>query len=209
MFYYDCRHGFGVLSWGPRVLWQAVTLWLVNRGVAVHQSRPVEQVRNRKGTTWDENHAVRIESRARDTQPIRGVRSSLTIRLSRGCKRWHPLAPGKRFGGRRSLLSEYMSLQLSLKLTINCVPFSRIKWVREIFIKNCVSFGSLKFVHYLQICSWLGLREVYNIWALAKCLKRKQDGKYIRILCAFLNNHERRRLQNSSCTITNFRNHLN
>ena len=64
----------------PRVLWQAVTLWLVNRGMAMRRSRPVEQVCNRKGTTWYENYAVRfrqnrvrIESRARDTQPIRGV----------------------------------------------------------------------------------------------------------------------------------------
>ena len=71
---------------------------------------------------------VRIESLARDMQPIRGVRSSLTIRLARGCKRWHPLSPGRRYGARRSPLSEYMSLHLSLKLTTNYVPLSRIKW---------------------------------------------------------------------------------
>ena len=38
-----------------------------------------------------------------------------------------PLAPGRRYGARRCPLSEYMSLNLSLKFTPNCVPLSRIK----------------------------------------------------------------------------------
>ena len=118
----------------PSVLWQAVTSWLVNREMALRRGSQVQQVRNLMKTTWYENNAVsfrerqRIESRARDTQPIRGVRLSLTIRLARGCKRWHPLAPRRRYGARRSPLSEYMSLQWSLKLTTNCGHLSRIKW---------------------------------------------------------------------------------
>ena len=58
----------------------------------------------------DENHAVRFRqsaenrSQARDTQSIRSVSDELT----RGCKRWHPLAPGRRYG--KKSLSEYMSL---------------------------------------------------------------------------------------------------
>ena len=45
-------------------------------------------------TTWsDLDRVQRIESRARDTQPTRSVRSSLTIRIARGCKRWHPWLP--------------------------------------------------------------------------------------------------------------------
>ena len=60
MLYNDCWHGFWVCSWWPRVLWQAVTLWLVNRRMAVRRSRPVVQVCNRKETTWYENHAVRF-----------------------------------------------------------------------------------------------------------------------------------------------------
>ena len=92
-------------------------------------------------TRSDLDRPVRIESRARDTLLIRGVRWSLTILLARGCKRWHPLAPGRRYGVRRSLLSEYMSLHLSLKL---CTPFENKmrerEREREIFIKKCVSF---------------------------------------------------------------------
>ena len=88
--------------------------------------------------------------------------SSLTIQLTRRCKRWEPLALGRRYGARRSPFSKYMSLHLSLKLTTNCVPLSRIKWERYIFIKKYVSFRSLKFVPDLWWCSWLGLWEEYN-----------------------------------------------
>ena len=70
----------------------------------------------------------RIESRARDTQPIRSVRSSLTIRLARGCKNWQTLALVRIYRTRRNPLSEYMSVYLSLKLRINCEPLLRIKW---------------------------------------------------------------------------------
>ena len=54
----------------------------------------------------DENHAVRFRQsaenrrRARDTQPTRGVSDV----LARGCKRWHPLAPGRRYGKKKSSL---------------------------------------------------------------------------------------------------------
>ena len=54
----------------------------------------------------DENHAVRFRlsaenrSRARDMQSIRGVSDE----LARGCKRWHPLAPGRGYGKKKSSL---------------------------------------------------------------------------------------------------------
>ena len=50
----------------------------------------------------DENHEVRFRqsaenrSRARDTQLSRGV-----YELARGCKHWHPLAPGRRYGKKK------------------------------------------------------------------------------------------------------------
>ena len=60
----------------------------------------------------DENYAVRFRlsgknrSRASDTQPIRGVSDE----LARGCKRWHPLAHGRRYGKKEVLsLSIYVS----------------------------------------------------------------------------------------------------
>ena len=37
MLYNDFWYGFWVRSWWPRMLWQAVTLWLVNREMAVHR----------------------------------------------------------------------------------------------------------------------------------------------------------------------------
>ena len=47
----------------------------------------------------------------------------LTIRLARGCKCWHLLAPGRRYGARRSPLSEYVfSIYLSNLQQIVC-PF--------------------------------------------------------------------------------------
>ena len=114
--------------------------------VAVRRGRPVEQVCNRKETTWYENHTFRfrqsVQSESRVEPGIcsrsRASRTSRTIRLTWWCKRCHSLAPGRRYGARRSPLSEYMSLHLSLKLTTNWVSLSRIKWERYIFIKKCV-----------------------------------------------------------------------
>ena len=42
-----------------------------------------------------------------------------------------------------------------------CTRFEN-KMRERFFIKKCASFRSLKFVHYLGLCSWLGLWEVYN-----------------------------------------------
>ena len=72
----------------------------------------------------DENHAVRFResaenrSRARDTQPTRGVSDE----LAKGYKCRHPLASGRRYE-RRSPLSEYMSLHPSLTHHRNISPF--------------------------------------------------------------------------------------
>ena len=57
-------------------------------------------------------------------------------------RRWHALDPGRRYGARRSPISEYISLHLSLMLTTNYVPLSRIKRERYFFYKE-VCFVSL------------------------------------------------------------------
>ena len=109
---YNIWHGFLVRSWGPRVLWQAVTLWLVNSSAigALGYNRCVTGRRSR-----NEHHVVKFRqsaenrSRARDTQPIRGVSDE----LARGCKRWHPLAPGRRYGKKKSSLWVYVSPPIS------------------------------------------------------------------------------------------------
>ena len=168
--YNDCWKGFWVRSWLPRALWQAVTLWLVNRGMAVRRGWPVEQVCNRKVTTCYENHAVSFKQSVQSESRVEpGIRNrsemfvlSLTIRLARGCKRWHPLAPERRYEA-KSPLSEYMSLHLSLKLTTNCVPLSRIKWERNIFIKKC-------FVRSLSLFMFLvgSTRSIQHLFTVEK-----------------------------------------
>ena len=101
---------------------------------------------------------VRIESRARVTQPIRGVRSSLMIRLARECKRWHPWLQEEDMEKEEApSLSICLSISLSLTLTTNCVPLSRIKWERERerdFYKE-VSFISLIEVRLLSLIMFL------------------------------------------------------
>ena len=74
--------------------------------------------------------------------------TSLTTRLARGCKRWYPLAPGRRYGTRKSPLSEYMSLYLSLKLATNCGLLSRIKWDIYFYKDKCF-VRSLNFVNHV------------------------------------------------------------
>ena len=96
--------------------------------MTAHQGTRVQQVCNWK-ETHDENYVVRFGqrgencSRARDTQPIRGVSDE----LARGCKRWHPLAPGRRYGKKKSSLWVYVSPAIS-QLTTNSGAFLRIKW---------------------------------------------------------------------------------
>ena len=149
MLYNDSWHGFWVRSWWPRVLWQAVTLGLVNRGMAVRWGRPIEQVCNRKETTWYENHAVRfrVQSESR-VEP--GIRSRSEV----WGRHWrYGLQGGANVGTRWlqeedmgqeevPLLSICLSTYLS-NLQKTVVPFSRIKWIRYIFIKKCVSFVHL------------------------------------------------------------------
>ena len=106
----------------------------------------------------DENHAVRLRqsaenlSRARDTQPTRGVSDE----LARGCKRWHPLVPGRSMG-RRSPLSEYMSLHPPLTQHRNVNPFENKVWDIYIFIKKCV-------------CSFIEVRELFDYVSACICM---------------------------------------
>ena len=88
---YNIWYGFSVRSEWPRVLWQAVTLWLVNRAVTVvgigKSNRCVSGRRPR------DNHAVRFRQNpeylesSKEHAADQRVRSSLTIRLARKCKR--------------------------------------------------------------------------------------------------------------------------
>ena len=137
-------HGFSVCPWRPRVLWQAVTLWLVNNSAirALGYNRYVTGRRSR-----DENHAVRFRqngenrSRARDTQPIRNVSDKLAME----CKHWHPLTPRRRYGQKKSSLWVYVFYP-SLTYKRNIKPFENKVWelyflLRSVFFRslNCVN----------------------------------------------------------------------
>ena len=91
MLYNDRWHGFGVRSWWPRVLWQAVTLWLINRGMAVRRGRPVEQVVNRKETMWYENYAVRLSQSVQSESRVEPGVS--VVSDDTACKGMQVLAP--------------------------------------------------------------------------------------------------------------------
>ena len=103
----------------------------------------------------DENDAVRFRqsaenrSRAWDTQPIRSVSDE----LARGCKRWHPLAPRRRYGKKKSSFWVYVSLSIS-QLTTNGGPLLRIKWGIYFYkvFRSLIEFCSLCMWHY-NICT--------------------------------------------------------
>ena len=106
--------------------------------VICKQDSTIRAVRSNR---WprDENQAVRLRQSAenrswvRDMRPIRGVSDE----LARGCKCWHPLAPGRRYEKKKSSLWD-MSLHQSLKQQQTVRPLKNK--MRDIFIEKCVSF---------------------------------------------------------------------
>ena len=142
LLYNDCWHGLWVHSWWPRVLWQAVTLWLVNRGMAVRRSRLVEQMCNRKETIWYDNHAVRfrqsvqerIESQARDMQPIRGVSVVSDDMACKGVQAFVPPTSRKKiWGKKKSPLWAYVSSSISQTYNKLWAPFEDEMRARSVF----------------------------------------------------------------------------
>ena len=144
-------------------------LWLVNREVAVCRGRLVEQVCNRKETTWYENHAVRFRQSVQSESKIKPRICCQSEAL--GCPWWYGLRGGgvgtprfkKEDMGQEEVPSLSICLSISLKLTTNCVPLSRMKWEIYIFYKE-VCFSSFDEVRSLSLCSRLGLWVVCNNW---------------------------------------------
>ena len=143
--YNDCWYGFWVRFWWPRVLWQAVTLWLVSRGwqcVGVGRlSRCVtwKRPRDMRTTRSDLDRVQSKSSRARDTQPIRGI---MVVSDDTAWKAVQALAPTgswkKIWGKKKSPLWVYVSPSISQTYNKLCAPFENK--MRYIFIKKCVSF---------------------------------------------------------------------
>ena len=115
--------------------------YVINKqGDNTRQCSRVQQVCDRKETTWWEPRS-QIKTVCRESGVEPGTcsqsevsRTSLTTwQLPKGCKHWYPLTPGRRYWTKRSLLSEYMPLQLSLKLTTNSRLLFKNK-MRDIFL---------------------------------------------------------------------------
>ena len=134
---------------------------------------------------WSDFDRRRELSRAMDTQLIRGVRLSLTIQLARGCKCWHPLAPGRRYGT-RSPLSEYMSLHLSLKLTASCGPRSRIKWMiyfyKEVFC-SFIDYYTTLAQQPAQECPCVGVHRRTLFVSLSLLHSRTHHAFFVLLVC--------------------------
>ena len=114
------------------------------------------QTSDMRTTRSDFDRVPRIESWAGTRSRPEALGRPWRYGLQRGAsvgKRWHPLAPGRRYGTRRSLLYEYMSFHLSFKLTTNCGLLSRIKW--DIFYKEV--FRS--FIEFRKSCRWTQVRS--------------------------------------------------
>ena len=127
---------------------------------AVGHNRCVTGMRPR-----NENNAVRFRqpaenrSRARDTQPIRGVSDE----LARGCKRWHPPGSGKKIW-EEEVLSLSICHSTHLSLTTEISTLSGIKCERHIFINRCVR----SFIEVRKLClimfPLVFVYQVYNIY---------------------------------------------
>ena len=73
------------------------------------------------------------------------------IRLARGCKRWHPLAPGRRYGTRRSPLSKDMSLHLFLNQQETVGPFRESNQMYIFFNKEMCLVRSLHWQRFFLL----------------------------------------------------------
>ena len=141
--------------------------------MAVRRGRPVEQVCNRRGPRDMKTTRSDLVSSQKRIKP--GIRiwseASRTVRLPRGCKRWHSLAPGRRYGARWCPLSQYISVHLSLKFTTKLCALFENKWERYIFIKKCVSFVRWSsFIIFDYVLGWIHKRQYNTTADLDGCL---------------------------------------
>ena len=155
---YNIWHGFLVHSWWPCVLWQAVTLWLVNSSVirALRYNRSVTEMR------WhDENHAMRFRQKAEN-------RSRMSSQG--GASIGTPLLLEEDMG-RRSPLAEYMSLHPSLTHHRNINSFENK--VREIYfykegVHSFIEVHKLCLIMFplIFVCGYTALSPGYELGLL-------------------------------------------
>ena len=105
--------------------------------MAVRRGRLVEQMCNRKETTWFENHAVRLghlvqsESRVESGIGSRSEvsRASVTIRLASGVQALAPPGLRMKIWGKKSSLWLYVSPSISQTYDKRCAPFENEMFV--------------------------------------------------------------------------------
>ena len=121
----------------------------------------------------DENHVARFRqsaencSWARDTQPTRGI----SDKLARGCKHWHPLAPGRRYGKKSSLIHHR-----------NINPFENKVWEIYILIKKCVRLfigvRKLWLIMFLLVYIYVAIQH-YQKWWMIEIDGERELGKSV------------------------------
>ena len=168
--------------------------------MSVRWGRPVEQVCNRKETTWYVNHEVNLRQ---------SIQSELRVEPGRQLIR-EPLGRLWRYGlqvgasvGTHWLQKEHMGQEevssLSICLSIylsNSVPLSRIKWERYIFIKKCVSYVHWSsFIIFDYILGWV-YEKYTTIGALMAWCPIKTS--------IFWYDHTSRPLKNTNSILTSF-----
>ena len=92
-----------------------------------------------------------------DLDRVQRIAVERGTRACNWCKRWHPLAPGRIYGKKKSSLWVYVPPSIS-QLTTNDWPLFENK-TRDIFLLRCVFVHSLKFVNYVWLCFHLYLYE--------------------------------------------------
>ena len=136
--------------------------------MTARQGTQVKQVCNRKGITWWEPRGQiwRVQRIAVE----RGTHSrSEESQLERGCKRWHPKLPEENMG-RKSPLSEYMSLHPSLTHHRNINSFENKVW--EIyFYKEVCSFVHWSLSIMFDYVSAYIVFRLYNNMKVTECPK--------------------------------------
>ena len=166
--YNDCWHGFWVRSWWPHVFWQVVTLWLVNRRMAVRRSRPSKQVWNQKETIWYENHEVRFrQSVLSESSPGYAADQRHLYRLWRYDLQWDAIV------GTSCFHEEDMGQEKSPFLSVCLFIFS------QTYKKQCTHFeNKMSEVHfYKEICfvSFIEVRFLSFVMFLVWSVNSIQD----------------------------------
>ena len=132
------------------------------QGMTACHGSQVQQVCNRKETMWYPRGQIlyrvqRIGSRARDTQPIRGLGRLWRYGLHGGASVVTPWFPEEGMGKKKCPLRVYVSPSIS-QLTTNRGPLSRIKWKIYFYKEVFRSFIDWVYKKYISKKDGFGIK---------------------------------------------------